>query len=65
MCSPNTLLNYDKQWKFSCHLQQFWAMNANLGADQSHKYEWFTEEGRLNMIGVSNETVSFINETTN
>ena len=39
-------------------------MGINIGGDQSFKFEWITEEGRLKMIGFANETFGLFNATT-
>ena len=34
-------------------------------SDQTGQYEWITEEGRLRMIGASNDTLTALNMSTN
>ena len=46
-------------------LQQFWASleAVNGGGDVSRRNDWITQEGRLRMIGVANETIALFNVT--
>ena len=46
-------------------MQQFYTTFVTDGNDPTRQFEWITEEGRLTMIGVSNEIVRTLNGTTN
>ena len=51
---------------FQYLFQQFAGTFVNAGMnDQTNKYEWITEEGRLRMIGASNDTLTALNMSTN
>ena len=44
-------------------LQQFGNTGIWTGMDMTLEFEWFTEDGRLRMIGRANETHSAMNAT--
>ena len=39
-------------------------MGASQGGDFTNKYQWLTEEGRLKIRGVANETIGVFNIST-
>ena len=51
---------------FQYLFQQFAGTFVNAGMnDQTNKYEWITEEGRLRMIGALNGSLTALNMSTN
>ena len=51
------------RYVFFLNLQQFSATFITHGADYTMKYEWITDEGRLRMLGLLNETNVSMNST--
>lgn len=49
---------------FFIFIQHFYTTFVTEGNDPTGEFEWITEEGRLRMIGLANETCCTSNETT-
>ena len=50
--------------QYHCPLQHFYLSLVTEGADPTFQFEWISEEGRLKMIGVGNETFVSTNVTS-